>query len=125
MTKLPPTFDILTNVVGPVSNNTMEFVLNNLDNPDGDINDLNGKWTIEYITPFDDTHKVVLDDGYPTTNDISNKTWIFSRDGDYRITATVIDQTGLETTASVDRSFAYDCGAATTTVKGVNYLEWE
>ncbi|MEA3451590.1 MAG: hypothetical protein U9Q83_06760 [Bacteroidota bacterium] len=81
---------------GEESDNNRTFTPQNVVDPDGDDALLEMKWKIEYKTPFDNLWKVVQDVGYPATANLGPKQWIFTVSGDYRITTTVKDSYGLE-----------------------------
>ena len=100
MVNLAPTFTLDTTVIGAPADNDVMFTPLNINDPDGDNTLVEVKWKIEFKTPFDNLYKVVSDTGYPTTIDQTAKEYIFTIAGDYRVTCTIKDSYGLETSAS-------------------------
>ena len=125
MTNLAPSFTLIQTVQGDPTNNDVIYTATNLTDPDGDDADLELKWVIEYKTPFDNTYKVVYESGYPTTPNLDPKEWIFSISGDYRITATAKDGSGLEYSESVVSIFDYSAACDGTGKIKLNNNVWQ
>jgi len=105
MVNLAPTFTLVPTVVGAVAGNDIKFTPTNIIDPDGDNALVEVKWKIEFKTPFDNIYKVVSDAGYPATLDQTFKEYIFTIAGDYRVTCTIKDSYGLETSQASVHNF--------------------
>jgi len=111
MTNIGPDFTLEKEVIGEAEDNDVKFTPTNLVDPDGDDTLLEIRWMIEYLTPFDNTYKVVHNPGYPGTASLDPKEWIFTVAGEYRITAIAKDEFGLETSREqiVDFESSSEC----------------
>jgi len=97
MENLAPTFTLDTEVIGAVDDNHIKFSPLNITDPDGDDASVGVKWKIEFKTPFDNQYKTVMESDYPAQINQDPKEYIFTQAGDYRVTATIKDSFGLET----------------------------
>lgn len=96
---------------------------------DGDDAKVNTKWKIEFETPIDNLFKTVYDPGYNAVINQDPVTFDFNVTGDYRITATAIDELGAETTkTTIITVVAQDCPEDVVQPEPeefVRWIEWE